>query len=127
MKSIAIIPARGGSKAIPRKNIIELGGKPLIAYVIEAALKVKKLDRVIVSTEDMEIAEITKKYGAELPFLRPKELAKDETPTLPVLQHAVRVLEEKEDNDEQAREKIIARAIELSESNEAFPYYYLFC
>ncbi len=97
MKSIAIIPARGGSKAIPRKNIIELGGKPLIAYVIEAALKVKKLDRVIVSTEDMKIAEIAKKYGAELPFLRPKELAKDETPTLPVLQHAVRVLEEKED------------------------------
>jgi CMP-N,N'-diacetyllegionaminic acid synthase len=96
MKTIAVIPARGGSKAIPRKNIIELGGKPLISYIIEAALKVSELDRVVVSTEDEEIAEISKKYGAELPFIRPKELAKDETPTLPVLQHAVKFLEENE-------------------------------
>ena len=96
MKTIAIIPARGGSKAIPRKNIKELCGKPLIAYIIETALKVKELDRVIVSTEDKEIADVAKKYGAEVPFIRPEELAKDETPTLPVLQHTVKYLEENE-------------------------------
>ena len=97
MEIVAIIPARGGSKGIPKKNIKELCGKPLIAYIIETALKVRELDRVIVSTEDKEIAEIAKKYGADVPFMRPEELAKDETPTLPVLQHAVKYLEEKED------------------------------
>jgi CMP-N-acetylneuraminic acid synthetase len=96
MKTIAIIPARGGSKAIPRKNIKKLCGKPLISYVIETALRVKELDKVIVSSEDSEIAEIAKKSGADIPFLRPKELARDETPTLPVLQHAINYLEEKE-------------------------------
>lgn len=95
MKVIAIIPARGGSKAIPRKNIKKLCGKPLIAYIIETALKVGKIDRVIVSTDDKEIAEIARKYGAEVPFIRPEELARDKIPTLPVLQHAVRYLEEK--------------------------------
>ena len=96
MKIVAIIPARGGSKGIPRKNIKELCGKPLIAYIIETALKVEELDRVIVSTEDKEIAEIAREHGAEVPFIRPEELARDETPTLPVLQHAVKYLEEKE-------------------------------
>ena len=96
MNTVAIIPARGGSKGILRKNIKELCGKPLIAYIIETALNVEELDRVIVSTEDNEIAETAKKYGAEVPFIRPAELAKDETPTLPVLQHAVKYLEEKE-------------------------------
>jgi len=96
MKIVAIIPARGGSKGIPRKNIKELCGKPLIAYIIETALRVEELDRVIVSTEDKEIAEVAKKCGAEVPFMRPEELARDETPTLPVLQHAVKYLEEKE-------------------------------
>ena len=96
MNIVAIIPARGGSKGIPRKNIKELSGKPLIAYIIETALKVRELDRVIVSTEDKEIAKIAKKYGAEVPFIRPEELARDETPTSPVLQHAVKHLEEKE-------------------------------
>ncbi len=96
MNVIAIIPARGGSKGIPRKNIKEFCGKPLIAHIIETALKVKELDRVVVSTEDKEIAEIAKKYGAEIPFLRPEELARDEIPTVPVLQHAVRYLEEEE-------------------------------
>lgn len=96
MKIVAIIPARGGSKGIPKKNIKELCGKPLIAYIIETALKVEELDRVIVSTEDKEIAEIAREYGAEVPFIRPEELARDETPTLPVLQHAVKYLEEKE-------------------------------
>lgn len=96
MKIVAIIPARGGSKGIPRKNIKELCGKPLITYIIETALRVEELDRVIVSTEDKEIAEVAKKCGAEVPFMRPQELARDETPTLPVLQHAVKYLEEKE-------------------------------
>jgi CMP-N,N'-diacetyllegionaminic acid synthase len=96
MNTVAIIPARGGSKGIPRKNVKEFCGKPLIAYIIETALKVRELDRVIVSTEDKKIAEVAKKYGAEVPFLRLKELARDETPTLPVLQHAVKYLEENE-------------------------------
>jgi N-acylneuraminate cytidylyltransferase len=74
---LAVIPARGGSKGIPRKNIKELCGKPLIAYSIQAALKTKLINRVIVSTEDEEIAEISKSFGAEVPFLRPAELARD--------------------------------------------------
>ena len=96
MNIIAIIPARGGSKGIPGKNIKPLCGKPLISYIIESALKVEELDRVIVSTEDEEIAEISKEYGAKVPFMRPEELARDETPTLPVLQHTVKYLEEEE-------------------------------
>ena len=96
MNIVAIIPARGGSKGIPRKNIKEFCGKPLIAYIIETALKIRELDRAIVSTEDKEVAKIAKKYGAEVPFIRPEGLARDETPTLPVLQHAVKYLEEKE-------------------------------
>ncbi|MDN5310371.1 MAG: CMP-N,N-diacetyllegionaminic acid synthase [Methanolobus sp.] len=97
MKTIAIIPARGGSKGIPRKNVKELCGKPLISYIIKTALNVKEIDRVIVSTENAEIAEVAKKYGAEVPFIRPEELARDETPTLPVLQHTINNLE-KNDN-----------------------------
>lgn len=96
IRTIAIIPARGGSKGIPRKNVKELCGKPLISYIIETALNVKEIDRVIVSTEDAEIAEIAKKSGAEIPFMRPEELARDETPTLPVLQHTINYLEKKE-------------------------------
>jgi CMP-N-acetylneuraminic acid synthetase len=94
-KIIAIIPARGGSKGIPRKNIKLLGGKPLIAYSIEAAVKSRYIDRVIVSTEDEEIAEISKKYGAEV-IERPLELAQDDTPSLPVFQHVIKYLEEAE-------------------------------
>jgi N-acylneuraminate cytidylyltransferase/CMP-N,N'-diacetyllegionaminic acid synthase len=94
---VAIIPARGGSKEIPNKNIINLVGKPLITYTIKAAKKAKHVDRVIVSTDSYEIAEIAKKYGAEVPFIRPPELAMDETPTLLVLQHAVQFLERKRD------------------------------
>lgn len=74
---IAIIPARGGSKGLPGKNIKKLLDKPLIAWTIEAAKKSKYIDRIIVSTDDTEIAEIAKQYGAEIPFLRPKELASD--------------------------------------------------
>jgi len=95
-KIIAIIPARGGSKGIPRKNIRLLAGKPLIAYSIEAALKSKYIDRVIVSTEDEEIAEISKKYGAEV-IKRPDELATDTAPTEPALEHVVKWLKEYED------------------------------
>jgi len=92
-KIVAIIPARGGSKGIPRKNIQEIAGKPLLAYTIEAAFKSKYINRVIVSTDSPEIAKIAKSYGAEVPFLRPPELAKDDTPGIVVVQHAVRYLE----------------------------------
>ena len=74
---IAIIPARGGSKGLPGKNIKPLNGKPLIAYAVEAALKAKHIDRVIISTDDEEIARVAVQYGAELPFMRPAELASD--------------------------------------------------
>jgi len=80
---LGLIPARGASKGLPRKNIKLLLGKPLITWTIEQALASKYLDRVVVSTDDKEIAEISKKYGAEVPFIRPKELARDE-PTSPL-------------------------------------------
>jgi len=94
LRILGIIPARGGSKGIPRKNIKLLAGKPLLQYTAEAALGSKRLARVILTTEDPEIAELGRKCGLEVPFLRPLELAEDDTPTLPVLQHAVQVLEE---------------------------------
>jgi len=96
MAIIAIIPARGESKSIPRKNIKLLAGKPLIVHTIETALKCKLLDRVIVSTDDKEIAAISKKCGAEVPFIRPRELALDSAPIEPVLQHAVSYIEQNE-------------------------------
>lgn len=86
-RKIAIIPARGGSKRIPRKNIKEFHGKPLIAYSIEVALKSKLFDKVIVSTDDEEIAQIAKQYGAEVPFMRPEELSDDFTGTGAVVSH----------------------------------------
>ena len=89
---IAIIPARGGSKRIPRKNIKEFSGQPMIAYAIRAALETQLFDRVVVSTDDTEIAEIAKQFGAEVPFIRPAELANDHTPTVPVIAHAIREL-----------------------------------
>ena len=97
MYILGIIPARGGSKSVPKKNIRLLAGKPLIAYTIETAQKCKMLDRTIVSTDNVEIAEVAKKYGGDVPFMRPKELALDVTPTLPVLQHAVSFIEKNED------------------------------
>ena len=96
---VAIIPARGGSKVIPRKNVVLLAGKPLIAYTIETALQAPSLERVIVSTDDEEIAAIARKHGAEVPFLRPKELAADDTPDLPVFRHAIQWLRENEGYD----------------------------
>ncbi len=93
---VAIIPARGGSKGIPRKNLKLLGGKPLIAHIIESSLKVPEISRVIVSTDDEEIAKVAKKYGAEVPFMRPEELSGDKVLTAPVLQHTVDWLKENE-------------------------------
>ena len=91
---LAVIPARGGSKGVPRKNIRPICGKPILAYTIEAALAARhSLRRIIVSTDDPEIAEAAHEYGAEVPFMRPKHLAGDQVPTLPVLQHAVRFVE----------------------------------
>jgi len=95
-KILAIIPARGGSKGIPKKNIVNINGKPLIQYTIEVAKESKLIDRVIVSTDDDEIAEISEKLGAEVPFIRPAELAKDGTPTFPVIKHALKWLKENE-------------------------------
>jgi len=93
--AIAIIPARGGSKRIPRKNIKEFFGKPLIAYSIEVALASKLFEKVVVTTDDEEIAKIAKEYGAEVPFLRPKELSDDFTGTVDVIEHAITELESK--------------------------------
>ncbi|MHC1713408.1 MAG: pseudaminic acid cytidylyltransferase [Solidesulfovibrio sp.] len=86
---VAIIPARGGSKRIPRKNIKPFFGKPLLAYPIQAALATGLIDSVIVSTDDPEIAETACRFGAETPFMRPADLADDHTPTQPVLDHAL--------------------------------------
>ena len=86
--NIAIIPARGGSKRIPRKNIKEFCGKPMIGYSIECALACDFFDEVIVSTDDEEIAAVAKDFGAKVPFMRPKELADDHAGTIPVIAHA---------------------------------------
>lgn len=91
-RCIAIIPARGGSKRIPRKNIKDFHGKPLIAYSIEVALKSNLFEKVIVSTDDEEIAKIAKEYGATIPFLRPLELSDDFTGTGAVVNHAIEFL-----------------------------------
>jgi N-acylneuraminate cytidylyltransferase len=99
---LALIPARGGSKSIPRKNIRTFAGHPLIAYSIAAGLAAETVSRVIVSTDDEEIAAIAQRYGAETPFLRPAEdargrsLSADNTPDLPVFQHALEWLDEHE-------------------------------
>jgi len=96
MSSIAIIPARGGSKGIPKKNLRKLQGKPLIAHTIEQAFSCKYLDEVIVSTDDPEISDISKEYGAEIPFLRPKKLAEDDSSTIDVVMHSIDFLETNE-------------------------------
>ena len=94
MKAIAFIFARGGSKGLPGKNIRLLGGKPLIAWSIEHALAVKRIDRVIVSTDSEEIAAVARDYGADVPFLRPAELAQDGSPEWLVWRHALNYLKE---------------------------------
>lgn len=86
---LAVIPARAGSKGLPGKNIRPLCGKPLIAWSIEAGLAAKHVDKVLVSTDGVEIADTARRHGADVPFLRPAELAADTTPTLPVIEHAL--------------------------------------
>lgn len=93
MRTLAIVTARGGSKGIPRKNLVPLLGKPLLAYTAEAALAAKQLTRIVLSTDDEEIAHVGRSCGLDVPFMRPPELARDETPTIPVLQDVVRKLE----------------------------------
>lgn len=95
-KILAIIPARGGSKGVIRKNVRNLAHKPLIAYTIEAAKTSRYLDRIIVSTEDVEISCVSKSYGAEVPFLRPKELAQDDTPGIEPILHCLDWLEKEQ-------------------------------
>jgi CMP-N-acetylneuraminic acid synthetase len=90
---LAIVPARGGSKGLPRKNILPLGGHPLIAWSIAAGRQAHAVHRVVCSTDDPEIAEVATRYGAEVPFLRPATLAQDDTLDLPVFQHALEWLE----------------------------------
>lgn len=95
-KVVAIIIARGGSKSIPRKNVLPLRGKPLVAWPVDLAKSVPRVDRVIISTDDDEIMAIAKTHGAEAPFKRPAELATDEVTTLPVVEHCLQFLTEKD-------------------------------
>lgn len=95
--TLALVPARGGSKGIPRKNIRPLAGKPLIAWTIEAAKAVPGIERVVVSTEDEEIAAVAREWGADVPFLRPAELASDEAPGIAPVLHAVGELPDHDD------------------------------
>lgn len=93
---LAVIPARGGSKGIPRKNIVDLGGLPLVGHVLAAAKASAAFANIVVSTEDEEIAYVARAHGAEVPFLRPRELTEDTTPSLPVVQHALAEMEKLE-------------------------------
>jgi N-acylneuraminate cytidylyltransferase/CMP-N,N'-diacetyllegionaminic acid synthase len=96
-KVLAIIPARGGSKGLPGKNIKNLGGKPLIAWSIEAALNTPEIDRTVVTTDAKDIAQVAQEYGADVPFLRPEELAADDTSSADVVLHVLSNLEEQFD------------------------------
>ena len=96
MSVLALIPARGGSKSIPKKNLVTLQGFPLIAYSITSGLAAASVQRVVVSTDSPEIAEIAAGFGAEVPFLRPRALARDDTPDLPVFEHALAWLKREE-------------------------------
>ncbi len=98
LRVLGLVPARGGSKGIPRKNLQLLAGKTLLQRTAEAALTARRLSRVILSTEDAEIADAGRRCGLEVPFMRPAELASDEAPMLPVVQHAVRFVEEQGDS-----------------------------
>lgn len=96
MHVLALIPARGGSKGIPRKNLKLMAGKPLVQYTIERALEAVRVDRVVVSTDDTEIAEVARRCGAEVPFLRPEELSGDNSPEWPMMEHCLDFLERAE-------------------------------
>ena len=89
---LVLIPARGGSKSVPRKNLREVGGKPLIVHAIDTARRCASVGRIVVSTDNAEIADAARRAGAEVPFLRPSDLGADDTPDLPVLEHALREL-----------------------------------
>ena len=129
MRVAGIVPARGGSKGVPHKNIVDLGGRSLLSYTAESALASKRLARIIVSTDDEQIAAEARHCGLETPFMRPRELARDDTPSLPVFQHAVRWLEESGDSFDAIctlqpthpfrRADDIDRCIELLESSGA--------
>ncbi|NQW22648.1 MAG: acylneuraminate cytidylyltransferase family protein [SAR202 cluster bacterium] len=93
MDVLALITARGGSKGLPRKNVLPLAGKPVIAWTISAALQSPSLSRVVVSTDDEEIAQVSRDWGAEVPFMRSSELAQDDSPHMSVIIHAIRWLE----------------------------------
>ena len=93
---LGVIPARGGSKSVPRKNLALLNAKPMVYYTIEAAQQSKLLTHFVVSSEDVEIIKVAQSFGAPAPFIRPAELATDEAPSLPVVQHAVREVERRE-------------------------------
>ena len=97
MSVLGIIPARGGSKSLPGKNIIELGGKPLLSYSINAAMESGVIDQVVVTTDDQKIATIAEKYGADV-VMRPKELATDSCHTFPAIEHAIKTLEDRGDS-----------------------------
>lgn len=96
---VALIPARGGSKGVPRKNVMKIGGKPLIAYSILQAQASRRINRVIVSTDDEEIAQVSRDWGAEVPFMRPAEYAQDLSPDIDVFRHALTWLKERENYD----------------------------
>jgi CMP-N,N'-diacetyllegionaminic acid synthase len=96
VRALAVIPARGGSKGLPGKNILPLAGLPLIAHSIRCAARAKGLARVVVSTDSVELAAVARQHGGEVPFLRPAELARDDTPMLPVLVHALGTIEKLE-------------------------------
>lgn len=96
MNILGLIPARGGSKGIPHKNIVSLAGRPLLAYTCEAALASQRLSRIVLSTDDEAIAEVGRKYRIEAPFIRPAELSEDDTPAVAVAQHAMLWLAENE-------------------------------
>lgn len=95
-RTVAVVPARGGSKGIPKKNLALLKGRPLLAYAVEVGLNCREIDRVIVSTDDPEIAGMALALGAEVPFLRPPELARDDTPDRPVFIHCINWLKERD-------------------------------
>lgn len=97
MRVLGVVIARGGSKGISRKNVTTLCGKPLLQYTADAALAAGKLSSVILTTENEEIADVGRKCGLQVPFMRPQELAQDDTPSLPVIQHAVRFMQDRGD------------------------------
>lgn len=96
MEILGVIPARGGSKSVPKKSIYPCAGKPMMAYTVEAAQHAKKLSRCIVSTDDVEMADVARSLGVEAPFMRPAEYAKDDSPDLVVFEHALAWLKENE-------------------------------